>query len=73
MESAYLLEHTYVTRDGTEESKRIGVYLSEGDARAAAVRLRAAPGFCDYPDSFVVQRYVVDVDYWTNGFEESRD
>ncbi|MGW6424417.1 hypothetical protein ACWF82_17240 [Nocardia sp. NPDC055053] len=72
MDSVYLLEHTYTKEDGTEESKRIGVYVSEGAARAAAARLSAAPGFREYPDNFVVQRYTVDEDHWTSGFEELR-
>lgn len=69
MDSIYLLEHTYVGAGGFEESKRIGVYATEDDARAAAARLSAAPGFRDRPEDFVIQRYSVDVDCWTSGFD----
>ncbi|MFF2084913.1 hypothetical protein ACFVVM_14135 [Nocardia sp. NPDC058176] len=73
MNSVFLLEHSYRTVDGVDEQKRIGVYASEEDARAAIDRLISQPGFRDHPDDFVIERYVVDADRWTGGYDDSDD
>ncbi|MGW0177793.1 hypothetical protein [Nocardia sp. NPDC003345] len=68
-ESVFLVEHVY--RDhAVVEVKRIGVYASAEEARSAVTRLRIRPGFSDHPDEFVVRDYVVDRDYWTNGYDD---
>ena len=69
MDAVFLLEHVYQAEEGIEERKRIGIYASEGDAQSAVNRLRIQPGFCDYPDNFVIQPYVIDQDNWTEGYD----
>ncbi|MFD0362806.1 hypothetical protein ACFQZZ_15285 [Nocardia sp. GCM10030253] len=73
MESLFLLEHVRPVGDDADDRKRIGIYESEADARNAVDRLRTQPGFCDYPDNFVVQSYEIDKNYWTEGYDNSNE
>ncbi|MFC9898412.1 hypothetical protein ACFVMC_32375 [Nocardia sp. NPDC127579] len=68
MDSVFLLEHVYEIGNGVEERKRIGVYLSEEDARFRIGRLRLQPGFRDRPEDFVIQRFEIDRSYWAEGY-----
>jgi hypothetical protein len=67
MTKVYLLQHVY-ERDDTEQVKTIGIYSSESSARLAADRLRAQPGFRDHPEGFEIGPYLLDKDYWADGF-----
>jgi hypothetical protein len=68
METAYVLHHVRNDGASAEDAKLIGVYSSPSRAEAAAKRLRQAPGFCDYPDAFTINPYLVDEDHWRDGF-----
>lgn len=46
----------------------IGVYLSETEARSAIPRLKAQPGFVDFPQGFQVHAYQLNRDHWIEGF-----
>lgn len=46
----------------------IGVYSSQAEAEAAILRSSKLPGFSEYPDHFVVDRYILNKDNWTSGF-----
>lgn len=46
----------------------IGVYSSYDSAKAAMGRAATLPGFRDYPDHFLIDRYPLDKDHWTSGF-----
>lgn len=59
----FLLQHSY-ERYGEEDTKIIGIYSSEIEARAAIVRIKVQPGFRDHPESFHIDRYGVDEDNW---------
>ena len=65
MDRAYLLQHE---NPDTEDVKVIGLYSSPSSATAAIERLRAQPGFRDYPDSFTIDAYELDEDHWAEGF-----
>jgi hypothetical protein len=47
----------------------IGVYGTERDAKPAIERLRNKPGFADFPQGFLIERYEVNQDHWTEGFK----
>jgi hypothetical protein len=70
-DSVYLLYHW---RDQTDEgsAKLIGVFSSEQKAEEATAICAAQPGFIDHPDSFLVDRYIVDRLNWTEGFATVR-
>ena len=70
MDTIYLLSHLRDEEDSSDE-KIIGVYASEGDAQDAVARLRSQPGFRRYPDGFVIDRYEIGKDHWTEGFGPS--
>jgi hypothetical protein len=67
MTTIYSLWHIY-DRDGEEESKYIGDYSTEENAKAAISRLRDKAGFRDWPDGFEIFENVLDRDGWTEGF-----
>ena len=65
MDRAYLLQHENALN---EDVKVIGLYSSEASAKGAVERLRAQPGFSDYPDGFSIDLYELDEDHWSEGF-----
>ncbi|MFD6155084.1 hypothetical protein ACFWF7_16620 [Nocardia sp. NPDC060256] len=71
MECVFLVNHEYELNEGEDEVKEIGLYTSEAEAEAAIERLRVLPGFRDLPDRFVIHRFEIDKDYWTEGFDDS--
>jgi hypothetical protein len=60
-------------RDNAEDSKLIGAYATERDAGAAKQRLSDKPGFTDTPSGFMMERYEINVDHWTEGFVITND
>jgi len=46
----------------------VGVYSSEGEARAAIDRLKDKRGFADFREGFQICPYEVNHDHWTDGF-----
>lgn len=67
MAKVFLVQHSRDLDEG-EDVKIIGVFSAEGLARAAVAELRAQKGFCDYPEGFSVDPYVLDRAYWEDGF-----
>ena len=68
MKYVFILQHSYEL-DDCENVKMIGAYSSEKNALDAIQRLKTKPGFADYPeDCFVIDKYLVDEDNWTDGF-----
>jgi hypothetical protein len=64
----FVVQHVHELEDESEDVKLIGVYSSQDAAASAVERLRRQPGFCDTPDGFHIDRYVVDEDHWSSGF-----
>jgi hypothetical protein len=64
----FVLQHVHTFDDGEEDVKMMGVYSSQEQAEAAIERLSKKPGFSDVPEGFVVDRYVVNQDCWTEGY-----
>ena len=64
----FVVEHLNVHEDGEESIKLIGVYSSQEAAQKAVDRLKLRPGFCDTPDGFSIDRYLLDEDNWTDGY-----
>ena len=63
----FILWHVHVMPDGEEDEKLIGVYASTEDAEAARLRVMPQPGFRDAPEGFLIDRYSVGEDHWTEG------
>jgi hypothetical protein len=64
----FVLQHVHSFDNGEEDVKMIGVYSSLEQAEEAIERLSAKPGFSDSPEGFVVDRYVLNEDCWTEGY-----
>jgi len=64
----FVLHHVHTFDSGEEDVKMLGVYSSLEQAEAAIERLKAKPGFSDTPEGFIVDRYVMNEDCWTEGY-----
>jgi hypothetical protein len=66
----YLMWHWRKPQDNGD-AKLIGVYRTEDDARGAINRLRDQPGCRHFPDDFLIEKYELNKDHWTEGFVTS--
>ncbi|MFC9898413.1 hypothetical protein ACFVMC_32380 [Nocardia sp. NPDC127579] len=64
----FILDHWIELENGDEIVKTIGMYSTESKAWRAADRMKLLPGFCDHPDEFHVERYILGEDHWVEGF-----
>jgi hypothetical protein len=64
----FLVQHVHTLEDEEEDVKIIGIYSTQDTARKAVERLRLQPGFRESPDDFSVDRYILNMDHWTEGF-----
>jgi hypothetical protein len=80
MTSVFILQHCRTDESGNDNVKMIGAYTSRSEAEGAVNRLRAMPGFSDYPtilnplkdeetSGFTIDEYALNKDHWTEGFE----
>ncbi|HBF35730.1 MAG TPA: hypothetical protein DDW50_00230 [Firmicutes bacterium] len=67
MKSVYLLQHSYEV-NGCDETKVIGIYETKEKAEETIEKLKRAPGFARYPDSFCIDQYEINQDHWIEGF-----
>ena len=68
--AVFVVHHEYLRYDDRDEIKLIGVYSTEAKAKSAIERLRALPGFSEYPDSFSVDCYPIDAEHWIEGLAQ---
>ena len=68
MTSVFLLQHTHVHSDGTEDYKTIGIYSSKQAAEEAVKRAVKRTGFDKSPDGFNIDEYPLDKDNWVEGY-----
>jgi len=73
MTHVFILHHVSTIESGgdelpEEELKLIGAYSSEESVALAIPRLSPRPGFCDFPNGFVYDRYELGRDEWAEGF-----
>jgi hypothetical protein len=71
MDSAFILFHVRKDDEHGDDSKIVGIYRSGEAAQAAILRVADKPGFRDNPGGFMVDRYEMDKDHWTEGFGSS--
>jgi hypothetical protein len=64
----FVLQHVHILDDGEEDVKMIGVYSTHEQAASAIERLSTQPGFCDLPEGFEIDPYVLDEDNWAEGY-----
>jgi homoserine kinase type II len=66
IKNVYILFHINKLND--EDSKIVGVYSSKENAQKAKKKMKTLPGFKDSPNSFILDRYELDKEYWSDGF-----
>lgn len=59
-------EREYSYRPETE--LYIGVYETKADAKAAIKRLKMKPGFCEFPEGFIIYERKLGATAWQYGF-----
>jgi hypothetical protein len=64
----FLLWHIHELSNGEEDAKLIGTYSSLEKAEQAKQRALVLPGFQDVPEGFVIDKYILDRDDWTEGY-----
>ena len=64
----FLLEHIHALSHGDASVKTIGIHSTYRAAEEAIERLRLQPGFCATPEDFCIDRYILDMDGWCEGF-----
>lgn len=68
MTKVYVLHHVHGDPDDDGDVKLIGVYSTHKLAKAAVARLGIQPGFSETPEGFQIDEYVLDRDYWAEGY-----
>jgi hypothetical protein len=71
MSKVFILWHVrpdFEEKGNEEDAKILGVFSSDEAARAWQQKATRLPGFCETPDSFVVDPYELDEPSWTEGF-----
>jgi len=63
----FLLWHVNELPGGEEDEKLIGVYSSQETAERAKHRALSQPGFMGAPEGFLIDRYLVVQEHWTEG------
>ena len=73
MQKVCELHHTRDKGTADENDKKISTYDSYQLAKDAINRIKDKPGFIDYPNDFYIDEYIIDKDYWTDGFSYEKD
>lgn len=68
MNHVFLLQHV-IESDDNEYIKTIGIFSSEDIARSVIDDIKNNPGFKDYPEGFVIDKYILNKVFWGDGFE----
>jgi len=69
LKNVYIVQHVHEFTDGTEDVKIIGIYKLESDALSAVARLQNVNGFNKHIDGFNIDKYELNKDHWSEGFE----
>lgn len=64
----FVLHHVHTFDDDEEDVKLIGVYSTRERAQEAIKRTSKLPGFCDAPEGFSIDPYILDEYYWAEGY-----
>lgn len=67
MNEVFTLQHSY-KNNGNEETKFIGIYTTEQEAKNAIERLKSQSGFKDRPNDFYIDKYQLNKDNWSEGY-----
>jgi hypothetical protein len=68
MDSVFLLWYVHAPDGVDKDELMIGVYSTEGKAKAAIERLKDKPGFVSAPGGFQIHPHKIDQDSWIDGF-----
>ena len=72
MKSVFIVQHSY-NLEGCDETKIIGIYSNEKEAKLAIDRIKLQPGFSQKPNDFYVDEYELNKDNWAEGYITQRN
>lgn len=72
MKTIWQLHHVIELPDGCEDIKQIGLFATEGEARAAMEHVKLEPGFREYPNAFVLEEVGLGHVAFEQGFVRMR-
>lgn len=67
-QEVYVLQHSYALQNGCDETKMLGVFSSAEKAQEAIEIYKTLPGFCEHPQDFHLDKYLVDERCWAEGY-----
>lgn len=65
----YLLQHSYELKNGCDETKVLGIFSTQKEAKEAIEIYQYLPGFRNKKEDFFIDEYEMNKKYWTDGFE----
>ena len=65
--SVYMVEHSYELED-CDETKFIGIFSTEEEAKRIVTEYQNLLGFKDYPNNFFINKCQLDIAEWCEGF-----
>nr|WP_319492529.1 KOW motif domain-containing protein [uncultured Desulfobacter sp.] len=68
MIKVHLVQHAHQLDENNIDIKIIGIYSTAKQAQEAIQRLVKQPGFNETPNSFYIDEYVLNEDYWEEGY-----
>jgi len=68
LKTIWQLHHVRELDNGCEDIKQIGLFASEGEARAAMAQVKLEPGFREYPNDFVLEKVALGYVAFEQGF-----
>ncbi len=68
MTDVFLVQHVRSEGEDDEDVKIIGIFSNRKNAGAAVEKMKTAPGFCETPNGFSVDRYPLNELNWSEGF-----
>ena len=68
MKYVYYLEHIHKISNDNESAKLLGIFSTEENAKKAINKYKKLPGFKDFPDDFIIDKYQINETEWNSGF-----
>ena len=69
MKSVFILWHVHFKTENGDDNKLLGVYSNRKIAeQKIKLKFKLLPGFSDNNGQVIIDEYVIDKDYWEEGY-----
>ena len=66
--TVFILFHVHKRKNQEDDEKIIGVYATKRAGEMAITRAKLLPGFRNFTRGFIIDKYEIGKDHWTEGF-----